>query len=89
MTMFPMQDLAIPLICEKGGQMDTLFAIADKDQAACHYADTDVVTRAAVYLYDYKSKFIQDTNYEWTLHDVVTDTCSRLIEEVGGNPPTG
>lgn len=83
----PQQDLAIPLICEKAGSLDTLFAIADKDEAACHYADTNVVTRAAVFLYDYQSRFLQDTVYEWTKHDVVTDTCSNLVDTVAGNPP--
>jgi hypothetical protein len=82
----PQQDLAIPLICEKAGNLDTLFAIADKDEAACHYADTNVVTRAAVSLFDYQSRFLQDTVYEWTKHDVVSDTCSRLVAEVAGAP---
>lgn len=83
----PQQDLLVPLICEKNGQLDTLFAIADKDDARCHYVSTDpstgkfYVTSALVKLWNQKSIFIVDWDYQWTKHDVVTDTCSYIVDQ--------
>lgn len=88
----PQQDLVLPLICEKGSGLDTLFAIADKDNAACHYLATSpengkfYVTCVDAYLWDYKSKFIIDFAYCWTLHDVVNDACRRIFEDVATDP---
>lgn len=88
----PQQDLVVPLVCEKNGNLDTLFAIADKDEARCHYVSTDptngkfYVTSMAARLYNQKSSFIVDWVYNWTKMDVVTDTCSRIFEEQANNP---
>jgi hypothetical protein len=69
-----------------------LFAIADKEEARCHYVSTDpangkfYVTSASARLYDQRSRFIVDWVYNWTKHDVVTDTCSRIFDEQANNP---
>jgi hypothetical protein len=88
----PLQDLVVPLICEKNGDLDTLFAIADKEEALCHYVGISpesgefYVTSASARLYNPKSQFIVDWEYEWTLHDIVNDLCSRIFDEEASNP---
>ena len=88
----PGQDVVIPIICEgypnpPSGQptlggLDTIFAIAEKGGGTPAFPNEYVVC-AKVFVKDKRSVERYDTEYCWTKYDVVGDSCSNLIKEMG------
>lgn len=88
----PGYDVVIPIICEGQanppsgaptfGTLETLWAIADKNGGTPVFPSLNVVC-ATVYVYDSRSVLRLDTEYCWTAYDVVTDSCTNLISEMG------
>ena len=87
----PGQDVVIPIVCEGHanlptgdatfGTLDTLFAIGEKN-GGDHFPDSLNVVCADVFVYDSRSKERFDTEYCWTAYDVVTDSCSGLLDRM-------
>jgi hypothetical protein len=66
----PGTDLAFPIVCEKGGTLNTLYAVTN----------TSIFSNsAALHIFDVNSNLILDTTIEWTAQDVVPGDCQTLI----------
>lgn len=77
----PGQDVVFPVICQVGGGLDTLWAIAEKDDGG-HFADNNFVTTAHLILFDRTSIPVYDEFVNWTKRDIWTDLCSGVVSRV-------
>lgn len=66
----PGTDVVVPIICEKGATMNTLWAIADTFGTG---ATADLV------VYDSSSQWVYDDIVDWTELDVLPNDCQSLI----------
>jgi len=78
----PGETNVFPIVCEKGGTLNTNWAIAE-------VLDGNPVTGTAavkghLFVYDRKSNFVYDKPTDWTPRDVVTGNCQALITEMKG-----
>lgn len=79
-------DVVIPIICEKGGTMNTLWAVGDVDGSE-NYTDGSghAHIMADLLVFDKRSVERYDEEVEWTLvdNDVVVDDCQSVIARMG------
>lgn len=66
----PGTDVVFPIICEKGGTMNTLYAVAEV---------WDWAATADLVVYDRSSVWVYDDWVEWTESDVLVGDCQSLI----------
>ena len=86
----PGTDTVFPIICEKGGTLDTSWAIADT--VGGNYFDANVgvagefvsgiSAKASVYVLDRRSEIVYDTREQWTPFDVISEHCQGIITDM-------
>jgi len=67
----PGTDVVVPIICEKGGTLNTVYAIANVWFAAGATADRVV--------FDRRSNWVYDDDVSWTEGDVLPQDCQSLV----------
>jgi len=78
----PGEDVVIPMICSKDGDLNTLWAIANTSNVGSESSKVEV----RVKVYDWKeSKHVFDTTVGFTKHDIEAWDCKDLIAKMSAN----
>lgn len=75
----PGGDVVFPVICQVGGGLDTLWAVAEVLGFSTHFPDSTAVLKAQLVLSTKDSIPVHDESVSWTKWDVITDLCSGVV----------